>query len=380
MNFDELHDPDPPRPTAATLAAVARRARTIRRCRTAMVTGGAIIAAAAVVVPTALVVTGQDDDGGRLVPASVPASDPTAISQPPETVNTVPSTESTTFPPIPTTTLAPVERPVVVAIKRNGDVVSIDATGAETLLFEGAPDPGRYPEDEEDGRPIVDSVAVMADGRVYVSTCCEPEAGMFFELGAAEAEPQPGHGLAVSPDGTRLATVAEQELFVRDIDGQSLASAAALGGAEPYAVTWIDDQRLAVLYRAAVDGKASLGIVSISADGFLEGLVDGAVEIPVDPAVAGRVPVPSFGGISGSGSVLVLASDAAETLLAFDPTTLERRPAEDVTLPFAGTSDGVAISAWVDDGVVSWVNIRGVLHVGDAVFESGDFRWVRRFG
>ncbi|MGI9031237.1 MAG: hypothetical protein ACR2HP_14830, partial [Ilumatobacteraceae bacterium] len=117
-----------------------------------------------------------------------------------------------------------------------------------------------------------------------------------------------------------------------------------------------------------------------SADGFLGGLFDGAVEIPVDPAVAGRVPVPSFGGISGSGSVLVLASDAAETLLAFDPTTLERRPAEDVTLPFAGTSDGVAISAWVDDGVVSWVNIRGVLHVGDAVFESGDFRWVRRFG
>ena len=68
MNFDDLHDPHPPRPGPATLAAVRGRARQLRRRRAAMVATGAVAAIAAFVVPTALVVTG-DGEGDRIVPA-----------------------------------------------------------------------------------------------------------------------------------------------------------------------------------------------------------------------------------------------------------------------------------------------------------------------
>ena len=44
MNIDDLHDPDPPRPDLATLAAVGRRARQLRRRRRSMVAAGGALA------------------------------------------------------------------------------------------------------------------------------------------------------------------------------------------------------------------------------------------------------------------------------------------------------------------------------------------------
>lgn len=283
--------------------------------------------------------------------------------------------------PVPSSTLplgSPIaDRPVTAARLGNGDIVVISNDGTQTLLYNGVDD------DQPPGEAVLaDSVAVMADGRAYVSTCCETPAGTFFEVGVDEPTLLAGHGLDVSPAGTRLASVGSHELTVRDADGQPIASATtAADTADPYAVMWIDDERLGVLWRPAGVVETRLSVVTTET---LDTFDDAGVVVPYDGSdVEGAPQQPmSFAGASTTGAILVLDGDVSDLLLAYDPATLERRPDDDISL--AGVGIGAAVSAWVEQGVLSWVGIDDVLIVDgeempSAVANPGEFRWVRRF-
>ena len=353
MNFDDLHDPEPPRPSVDTLANVAGRARQIRRRRMALVGAGGALAVALVAVPLGLALTG-DDEGGRVVPATVPEAVATTTTVAP----------TTTEEPTTTTTVPPATIPDVVAIRADGDAVRIAPDGSQTLLFDGA-DPRVQPQEGE--LTIVDSVAVTAGGRMLVSTCCEPVPGSWFEVSAG-AEPAfraYGHALDVSPDGQQILTVGAQQITVSDPDGGIIAGVTFEDGGDTYRqpneAMWLADGRIAVLELAD-------GFRLYVADTPSEATATSGVVVGTDI----DAPWPVLAGVADDGSVLVFQGvgepATAISLQAYDPDTLERRA--DVALP------GEATYAWVQDGVLTWIGTDGTLHVGDAVV-PGEYRWAR---
>lgn len=358
MNFDDLHDPEPPLPGMDTLASVAGRARQLRRRRIALVATGSALAVAIVAVPLALAVTG-DESGERLVPATVPPVPETTVAVEPTT--TMPT--STT-----TTTVAAIVSDIV-AIRADGDAVRIGPDGSQTVLYEGA-DPRVQPEEGE--LTIVDSVAVTRDGRTFVSTCCEPVPGSWFELseGADATFRAYGHGLDVSPDGQTILSVGAQDITVSDLDGNVVDSITFDDTAnpyrQPYEAIWLDDGRIAVLeYRQLGDEHQFLLYVAASPSEAMaaQGLLIGT---DID------APWPQLAGVGSDGSVLVFEASGdpatATAVHAYDPDTLE--PRADVALPAPATN------ARVQDGVLTWIDVPGELHVGDAVV-PGEYRWAR---
>lgn len=360
MNFDDLHDPRPPHPGPAALAAVSSRARQLRRRRTMLAIAGGVVALAAIIVPAALVVTGNDGDGDRIVPATVPD---TTVAPPPAPTSLAPT--STSPQALPTS---------VVAIRADGDAVLIDPGGAETVLYDGA-DPRTPPAEGE--LTVVDSVVLTPDGRTFVSTCCEPVPGTWFEVvGGQPPAPENvsyGHALALSPDGQRIASVGASGITVTDLERNVLASAdlsSATTYRQPEHVMWLDDVTLAVIeLRQGDEGDgawlyttdAGLGAASTAAGVRLQ---DG-VEF-----------TPRLVGVGSDGSILLAASaneEPTSLLNAYDPLSLTLRPAADVTIPTP------ALDAWYRDGQLTWVDTDGAIHIGAAVV-PGEFAWARAMG
>jgi hypothetical protein len=350
MNFDDLHDPEPPRPGVDTLATVAGRARQIRRRRAALVGAGGALAVALVAVPLALVLTG-DDESGRLVPATVPD----APAPPPTTA------AATT-----TTSVPPVLSPDVVAIRADGDAVRIAPDGSQTVLYDGA-DPRVQPEEGE--LTIVDSVVVTADGRTFVSTCCEPVPGSWFEVSAG-AEPEfraYGHGLDVTSDGQKILTVGGEAVTVSDPDAGAVTQTMFDDWDQPYEAMWLAGGGVAVLELRQVDDRLEF-VLSVADTPSAAATAESGVAIGSNI----EAPWPALAGVADDGSVLVFqgAGDpaTATALHAYDPDTLERRA--DVPLPAEATF------ARMEDGVLTWIGVDGSLHVGDAVV-PGEYRWAR---
>jgi hypothetical protein len=354
MNFDDLHDPDPPRPGTATLAAVAGRARQIRRRRTAVFAAGGVLAAAAVAVPAALLASG-DDASERMVPATVPA-----VPSVPET------TAASTTTAAPTTTV--MARPTVVAQREDGDAVLIDADGIETVLYdEFMPPPGT-----EGGDSVgVDSIAVTGDGRQFVALCCEPITGSWFEVGAEDAI-RYGRGLDVSPDGTRLVASGGSFVSVYAPDGTIVAEAdvsASPVSTQLEQAMWLDDDTLALL--AFQEG----GVFRLLTAGAALDDLDPMGGVVITTVPTPETPWPVLAGVGDDGSILVFQGGdgllpATTTLQAYDPVTLERRPGSDVTIP------APAIFAWSDGGLLTWIGEDYSLHVGDSVV-PGEYLWAR---
>ena len=340
-----------------TLANVAGRARQIRRRRVALVGGGGALAVALVAVPLALALTG-DDESGRLVPATVP-------EVPVTTADRRTDDDRGTDDDLDDQHRATGRwSPDVVAIRADGDAVRIGADGSETVLYDGA-DPRVQPEEGE--LTIVDSVAVTADGRTFVSTCCEPVPGSWFEVSAG-AEPEfraYGHGLDVSPDGQRILTVGAQFITVSDPDGGVIESVTLEGGdtyRQPNEAMWLPDGRIAVLELA--DGFRLYVAGSPSEATATTGVVIGTdIDAPwPSPRRCRR----ATGRCSCSRAPVT--RPRRRTLQAYDPDTLERRA--DVALPDEATY------ARMQDGVLTWIGTDGSLHVGDAVV-PGEYRWAR---
>ena len=130
------------------------------------------------------------------------------------------------------------------AILGNGDAVVVEADLSTRLVHDGA-DPNDPPAEGE--LTTVDSVVVTPTGRVFVSTCCEPVPGSWFEVDASGeviSDVRFGHALALSPDGTRLASVGGTGITVTDLDGAVVAStdlSASPVYRQPESVMWLDD-------------------------------------------------------------------------------------------------------------------------------------------
>jgi hypothetical protein len=377
MNFDDLHDPQPPRPGPATLAAVTGRARRIRRRRTTLAVAGGLAALAAVVVPAALVATGEGG-GDRIVPA-----DPSTTVVPAPTVPvTVPA--PTVAPTVPA---PPAPSPLAVAILANGDAVVVADDGTAALAYDGA-DPQDPPVEGE--MTAVDSVVRTADGRVFVSTCCEPVPGSWFEVdasGAPSSDVHVGHGLALSPGGDRIASVGASGITVSDLDGTVVASAdlsAATPYRQPERVMWLDADTLAVIELRQTDaGTDEFHLLTLDA-----ALTGAATARSVVIGTDIEATWPRFGGVAADGSILVYrgerAGDVSNRLEAHDAATLAPRPDSDIVI----ADEMAAVDAWYADGVVTFVGIDDTLHVGDLVLPddatvpsaSREYAWARPTG
>ena len=208
-------------------------------------------------------------------------------------------------------------------------------------------------------------------GRLFVSLCCEPVPGAFDEVvdgGFVDDVPRYDHALALSPDGTEIAAIGFATVDKRPLDGDGVVSAGGEDGHRtPYEVTWLGADHLAVLEQRHVPpGTDELHLTILDAD--LVGWAS-APSVVIRTGLDGAWP--TLAGRSADGSILVLDRQAdASTLVAYDATTLERRPAQDVTLPAA------AIDAWHSDAGTVWIDADGGLHVGDATV-PGRYRWAR---
>ena len=130
----------------------------------------------------------------------------------------------------------------------------------------------------------------------------------------------------------------------------------------------------------ASDALWALGVAANEerpADGDEARTEDRFVELWTSLGTDIDAPWPLPAGVAGDGSILVflgLGEDVATTTLqAFDPVTLGRRPASDVTIPAPATF------AWQGGGLLTWIGVDGSLHVGDQVV-PGRFRWARPAG
>lgn len=368
MNFDDLHDPNPPRPGSDTLAAVAGRARQIRRRRTALVVGGGVLAVLAVAVPTALAVTGEDTSD-RMTPATVPTHPETTVTVSPTMGSEPLATVAPTSAPPSTTsiTTVPATLPSIAAIRADGDAVLIAPDGTETVVYDGA-DPRVQPAEGE--LRIVDSVVVAADGSTFVSTCCEPVPGSWFEVGDADGFGGYGHGLAVSPDGTRVAMAGASSAWVIDTAGVVVSEMSSdsytPANTQLEQAMWLGDDEVVLLLLQ--EGTFSLARVVAEPLGAMLG----GANISVDHDLT--TPWPQLAGVGADGSVLVFQATGegatATALQAHDQGSLERREASDVPIPEP------AIFASLHDGVLTWIGVDGSLHVGDTLV-PGEYRWAR---
>lgn len=396
--FDDLHDPDPPIADMATLNQVAKRAGRLRRRRALIIGTGAGALAVAVTIAT-LAIVNSDDAEGRLVVdvsptaspvittdvatttslvipgTSVPLAPPTPSTLAPEAVDTAvgPETtvvdttlapETTTTLPATTTTVAVATGPIA-AINGDGDAVLVDPSGATTLLYDGTdPDSAPPAEGETAG---VDLVAVTADGsQAFIGVCCEPVAGTLFRTApptsATNDSPSVfGHAPALSPSGATLARVVYDTVVVSDLSFRDLAAIPEnfdLG--VTYDLAWVDDQHLLAL-RVGPAGT-DLRVLQFSGNALTEMTTATIFGAAVDPVTSA-----TFAG-RGDGVVYLLGV-AADALAGYDRSTLVALPDRNIAL--AG-----AISAWVDNSVVRWVDGVRQLHIGDVVV-PGEFLWVR---
>lgn len=122
--FDELRDPEPPAPTAATREAVGRRARRLARRRQAAVVSGGVAALALVVVSAAALLGGSDDPAPIATPIEnevrgARESNPSTTTEaPPATVAPEPPPPAVEAPPPP-----PPPPPSPAEATLNGEVV-----------------------------------------------------------------------------------------------------------------------------------------------------------------------------------------------------------------------------------------------------------------
>lgn len=265
----------------------------------------------------------------------------------------------------PPTTTAPASTRPLVAITDSGDAVLFAADGSTVLLLEGSD-----PDDIVEEGPIVlvDSVVVTDDRSIsIVSECCEPSPGTMFRttppaVPAFGAEAEFGHGLDLSPDGSRVAFVAVDSVVVSDL---ALASdvflTAPTHDESPDAVLWASESRLIVLDHAATG--TTLRSVDVDSAGAMTW--NGSSQISTVPVVR-----PSTLTLAGRADGIVYVADLGSNVVrAFDANSLAALPASDVTLVES------PLSVWIEDGEVRWIDGGRTLHVGDATV-PGSFVWV----
>jgi hypothetical protein len=137
--FDDLHDPNPPQADSARFAAVATRAKQLRRRRFAA-SGGAV--AVAVLAIGGAVVVGLDDgdtieSNQPTVPVTSPSTVPSSVSPRPTDDGTAPPGSSTPSPLPLTCAAVPADATVIVA-DGGGEVVAIGADGESELPGTGS--------------------------------------------------------------------------------------------------------------------------------------------------------------------------------------------------------------------------------------------------
>jgi len=406
--FDDLHDPNQPEASMKDLADVTERARAIRRRRAMWAGAGAAVLV--VVAAIGIVAATRGNDSNKitpllpdettvpgvattivtvqtsLVPASstaqtVPAVQSTTIpATVPDTIPVAPATDATLAPtstvaptttePPPstaletTTTAVPVSIRPIVAITADGSAVIVALDGTQTLLRDGV-DPDDPPPSEGENS-LIDTVAVTGDSSIgFVGECCEPGVGYITRVvvsDTTQSEGTFGHGPTLSPDSTKLVVGRLQAVAVLDVNLVEVATTAEefLGDGTENGFVWLDNSRFVVLSASPADA-VRLQQMTLAADNTLQ------------PGVMTETPAADNYSVRMAGSgpgVIYLNGMTPATLTAFDSTTLQRVPASDIALPSA------ALSAWIQDGELRWVDTSRHLHVGDVVV-PGEYICVR---
>ena len=144
-----------------------------------------------------------------------------------------------------------------------------------------------------------------------------------------------GHALALSPDGTRLASVGGTGITVTDLDGTVVAStdlSASPVYRQPESVMWLDDDTLAVVELRQPDTGNEFRLFTV--DAALTGAT-GAEGSLIGTDL--EATWPRLGGVADDGSLLVFrgarGGTVADRLEAYDPVTLAARPASDIVAP-----------------------------------------------
>ena len=407
--FDDLHDPNQPEASMNDRADVTERARDIRRRRAAWMGAGAAVLIIAATV--GVIAATRNDDSKKITPllpdettlpvvssdasttvVSVPTTAVPATTIPetivadvstslPSTVTTVvesvvPVTvngdsssssalaTTTTTTAVETTTTVPVITRPIAAITGDGTAVLVALDGAQTVLQAGSDpdDPGPL----EGESTYIDAVAVTGDGSVaIVGDCCEPGVGYihrYYLPDTTSTDGTFGHGPTISPDGTKVVLGRLQALSLIDVNLAEIGSTAEdfLGDGTENGFVWLDNNRFVVLSASPADA-VRLQLMTIAADNTFQA---GVVSDLVSPdAYSVRM--------AGTGpGVIYLTGIAPATLTAVDSTTLQAVPASDIALP------APALSAWLQDGQLRWVDTDRHLHVGDTVM-PGEYTWVR---
>ena len=133
----------------------------------------ATLAVALIAVPVTVWLA-RDDDRHSVVTEQVPLPATTV----PVPATTAPPT-STTAPPS-TTAPSAAAGAALVAIRDDGDAVTIAPDGSVTVVYDGN-DPRTPPAEGE--QVVVDSLVLTPTGRLFVSLCCEPVPGVVLRGG-----------------------------------------------------------------------------------------------------------------------------------------------------------------------------------------------------
>ena len=384
------------------LADVTERARVMRRRRTAWIgSGAAVLIVAATVGIVAATRGGDSDTVTPLVPdeTTVPEESTTVVSsatpdspattvpativvEAPTTVPATPPVTATTAAPAttvaPTTTEAPtttaeaetttttvpvITRPIV-AITADGTAVIVVLDGTPTVLQQGT-DPDDPPPSEGEST-FIDAVSVTGDASIaIVGDCCEPGVGYFhryFLPDTTRSDGTFGHNPTISPDGTRVVTGRLQAISLVDVNLTEIAGTGEdfLGDGTENGFVWLDNERFVVVSALPADA-VRLQLLTVAADNTLQ------------PGAASDLVSPDSYSVRMAGigdGVIYLTGIAPATLTAIDSATLQPVPASNIALP------SVALSAWMQDGQLRWVDTDRHLHVGDAVV-PGEYIWVR---
>jgi hypothetical protein len=292
-----------------------------------------------------------------------------STTAPPATTPPASTASPTTAAPVtaaPATTSTPASTRPLVAITDSGDAVLFAADGSTVLLFEGSD-----PDDTVEEGPIVlvDSVVVTDDRSIsIVSECCEPSPGTMFRttppaVPAFGAEAEFGHGLDLSPDGSRVAFVAVDSVVVSDLAlANDVFLTAPTHDESPDAVLWASESRLIVLDHAATG--TTLRSVDVDSAGAMTW--SGSSLISTVPVV--RTSTLTLAGRADG--IVYVADLGSNVVRAFDVNFLAALPASDVVLVES------PLSVWIEDGEVRWIDGGRTMHVGDATV-PGSFVWVR---